>query len=274
MKKFISGIFAMLCLLVCLMPVAAQSSKNSIPELDFNKAYEDYLYNYNLYSEAHKEYQLAKNQYQTYQTLTAKTIALEQTAKMLVLRNEVIATFLNTIRAKMAQETNIANISLNTLYVQLDKEVTWFLDNKEALASAGTIPDLIRLSDETQTHYQKTETLLYQSLLEVFFFKETDLRTKIEAQITNLEKLIAEIRANGDKDPTKIERWLIEAKNKKDRSDEKYLEAKNIKISSSNRGSSLSSFNTAKQLLEESHQYLRETNLNLIETVKEIKRSD
>lgn len=250
------------------------SQEEVVSEFNFDKAYQDYLYNYNLYLEDHKEYLIAKNSYSTYNTLTAKTLALEQMTKMLEARDQVLATFLAALRLRLAKDTNVATPSLNVLYRQLDQESDWYRQHQEVFSSAGSIPDLVNLSKKTEKQYANTDTLIYQSLLEIFFYQESLIQEKVREQIATIEEIIFQIREKGDKDPSKVERWLLEAKNKKSLSEEKFNQAKGIQISgeTSNRRRGL--FNSGVKVLEESHQYLRETNINLIETVREIKRGD
>jgi hypothetical protein len=251
------------------------SGQEKTPEFNFKKAYEDYLYNYNLYHEAHKDYLVAKNQYETYKTLTAKTIALERTTSMLQARDEAIATFLAALRIKLADETNVSSSKLNLLYIRLDEEAIWFRNHKENLTSAGSIPDLIKISNRAQSRYGGAEALIYQSLLEISFHKEALLHEKLQEKIDEAETKIAHIRAKGDKNIAAIERWLLEAKNRKARSDEKLQAARPLTIT--NKQSSkdkLQQFNKITYLLEQSHQYLKEVNRNLIEIIKELKRGD
>lgn len=255
--------------------VFAQEATPSETKFDFNKAYQDYIYNYDLYLKAHKEYLVAKNQYETYQTLTSQTIALEQTLAMLRARDEVLATFLMAVRIKLADETNVASSKLNLLYLELDEEAQWFREHKETLTSAGSIPDLVELGNRAKPHQQKTDRLTYESLLEIFLYKEDFLHEKLQAQIDQVEEKIVEIRSRGDKDPSTIERWLLEAKNRKVRSDEKLKEARGINFSDRvSSGQNRARFNHGVSVIEQSHQYLKETNVALLEIIKEIKRGD
>jgi len=168
--------------------VFAQEATPSEVKFDFNKAYQDYIYNYDLYLKAHKEYLVAKNQYETYQTLTSQTIALEQTMAMLRARDEVLATFLMAVRIKLADETNVASSKLNLLYLELDEEAQWFREHKEALTSAGSIPDLVDLGNRAKPHQRKADRLTYESLLEIFLYKENLLHEKLQAQIDQAEE--------------------------------------------------------------------------------------
>lgn len=244
-------------------------------EFNYNRALQDYLYQFDQYRQAYKDYQVAKSQYHIYKTLTAETIALEQTIKMLQARDEVIATYLTALRLRLAEKTKVGSSRLNALYLQLDEEVIWSREHKENLTSAGSIPDLLSLSKQTEDRYKNTEILIYHSLVEIFFYQEGLIHSQIFAAISELEVKIRAIRDSGDKDVGRIERWLLEAKNRKVRSDEKLTEAQSLEISRrSDSNLRRQSYNRIIYLLEQSHQYLKETNRNLSEIIREIKRGD
>jgi len=265
---------ALLSVLVILFqPVVRAQEEERV--FDFDQAYQDYTYNYNLYLGAHKEYLVAKNQYETFQTLTSKTIALEQTTKMLQARDEVVATFLTAYRIRFADKTNVATGTLNLLYLQLEQEAEWYREHRLGLTSAGTIPDLITLSNEAQNRYGQTQSLVYQSLLEMYLYQESLLHNQLDKLVAQVETTIAGIRTEGEKDTTSVERWLLETQNRKTRGEEKLAEAQAYEITSRDRRDNmLQTYNRTVAQIEESHQYLKEANKALQEIIKEIRRAD
>ncbi|MBN1263379.1 MAG: hypothetical protein JW991_03395 [Candidatus Pacebacteria bacterium] len=253
----------------------APSDLSSSPETNFKKAYESYLIKFDEYRQAHKDYLIAKNQYQTYETLAAKTIALERSIAVLQARAEVMISFLAAARIKLADETNVGSSRLNLIYLQLDDEITWFKQHKATLSSAGSLPDLFKVADGFNDHHSTAEFLVYESSLAIFFHKEDELHQRLESEIKKVEEKILEIRLRGNKNTSTIERWLLEAKNRKFRSDEKLEEARSKKVNPlSGSNQKRQSFNQIVILIEESHQYLKETNYNLKEIIAEIKRAD
>lgn len=245
------------------------------PEFDFNRAHQDYLYIYGQYREAHNEYVTAKEQYLNYKTLTAKTLALEQTLSMLQNRDETLKTYLTALRMKMAETTGISSYKQNTHYLKLDAEVTWYLEHREELVSAATLEDLTDSSKEAEDRHGKTEVLAYQALGLIFEGKETGIKNQLEEQINLIKDKLEEIDEKGDKDTTTAERWLLEAENKLARSQEKINQATNIldamKPSDRNKAGD---YSEAQKLFQESHLYLREANSFLKELIHEIKTAD
>jgi hypothetical protein len=245
------------------------------PPFDFNRAYQDYLYTYETYRQAHNEYITAKEQYLTYKTLTAKTLALEQTLNMLQKRDETLRTYLTALRMKMAETTGISNYKQNTHYLKLDAEVSWYGQHHDSLTSASTLEDLTKLSEEAEDEHSKTEVLAYQALGLIFEGKEENLKSQMEEQIELIKEKIKAIKEAGDKDTTTAERWLLEAENKLTRSEEKVTEANALlEGMKASRGDKDKDYAEAQKLYSESHLYLKEANGFLKELIREIKTAD
>jgi len=244
-------------------------------EFDFNRAYQDYLYTYGQYHTAHKDYLAARSAWLTYKTLTAKTEAMTETLKMLQLRDEAVRTYLTALRLKLAETTGISNYEQTVLYLKLDNEISWYLNHRDTLPSAGTLEDLVKSSSEAEKQYGKTEVLAYQTLGTILAGKEEALRDRLKEEIGKLNDKIAEIRQRGDKETATLERWILEAENKLTRSQEKQFEAQQklakLKVGDRNKQKK---YNEARSLFRESHQYLKEAHSYLKELIREVKRAD
>lgn len=260
MKRFLPT------LLLLLLPLTVKAQ-----DLDFNRAFQDYIYNYNLYRSSHLEYVSAKSEYLTYKTLTAQTKALEATQKMLLSRAETLKTYLTALRMKLKETTGVLNYQQNMYYLKLDNEVTWISSHETSLPSAATLDDLVKISQEAEKRYPTMEILAYQTLGTVMTGKEVTLRDKINEQISKTEAKINQIKETGE-DTTTLERWLIQAKEKIKRSEEKEKEAQNIlsglKTTDKNK---IQTWNKAQKAFEEENQYLKEAVSYLKEILREIK---
>ncbi|PIS13864.1 hypothetical protein COT65_01920 [Candidatus Shapirobacteria bacterium CG09_land_8_20_14_0_10_47_13] len=242
---------------------------------DFKTAQDNYLAAYNQYRTAHEDYVTASQAYLNYQTLTSKTEAFSKTLKMLEFRDEVIKTYLTTIRLKLAETTNIANYEQNVLYLKLDSEIAWYAKHRDSLASAGDLEDLISSSDEAQRKYQETEIFIYQVLGSILGGKETSLRDKINQNIEVIKTKLAAIKQTGDKNTTTAERWLLEAGNRLTRSSQKQVAAqKALSQMRTYDSDKAETYGQAQATLGEAHQYLKEANSNLRELIAEVKNAD
>ncbi len=241
-------------------------------DFDYNRAFDDYVYNYNLYRSNHLDYISTKSEYQTYGTLTAKTQALEAMRALLKQRDEVIKTYLTALRMKLKEETGVETYRQNLYFVKLDDEITWLKENQSFVSTPSTIEDLNDLSEKLENRFPYTLVIAYQTLGTINEGKLNRLREKVNQEITATEEKIEEIRSYGEEEPT-IERWLIEAKQKVVLSNEKQREAMAIinSLEPSSRDKA-SKYDQARHLFEESNQYLKESVSYLKEIIREIKR--
>jgi hypothetical protein len=243
-------------------------------ELNFDRAYGDYVYNYNLYRESYNTYLTARETFLKYKTLTSKNEALGKTKEMLQKQDEVIKTYLTALRVKLTENPGLSSDEQNILFSNLDNEVQWFRQHQEEINLANTLEEIISLSEKSKEQYQKTEVLIYETLGAIFTSKEISLREEISQKIKSLKEKIGEIRLKGDKNTSLAEHWLLEAENRLTQSQEKQFEAQQnlSKIKSSL--SKTRVYNEAQSSLEESHQLLKEANSYLKEIIRELKYAD
>jgi len=254
----------------------SSSTPTATVQFDALRAYQDYLYTYNKYREAYNTFVTAKQAYLNYGTLNSKAEAKDKTLLMLQLRDETISTHLTALRTKLAEITGITDYDLNLIYLKLDDEVVWFTNHRESLTSAGTLEDLLLLSKKTENRYLKTTQInSYKTLYAIISHKEKNVYKKLNEHLLLLKDTLSRIRANGDKNTTVAERWLLEAENRLNRSQEKQQQADKLiaTIETSNYNLS-STYTKAQFLLEESHQYLKEANLFTQEIIREVKNAD
>lgn len=269
MRKFISIFFIFISLLILARTAFSQEDFN------FDRGYSDYEYNYSLYKKADGEFQLAKNEYLTYKTLSSKEKAIEATKKMLELRDEAVRTYITALRLKLAQTPGVDSNERETLFSKIDADVDWHKTHRDGVGSAGTLADLESDSNRAKDHFKDTELVIYKILITILLGKETDIRDRQLKLVSNIKDKVSEIRQNGDKKTDVAERWILEAENRIVRSKDKSQSAMN-QIGDIRRsdGNKYSSYSRAQFALDESHQYLKEANSYLAEIVREIKTED
>lgn len=269
MKRYLSVI------LIFALLVFYFSGLASAQEFNFDRAYSDYLYNYNLYRESYGTYSTAREAFLKYQTLTSKNEALGKTREMLNHQDEVIKTYLTALKLKLTGISGLSNDEQHILSLNLDNEITWFGQHQEELNKAGSLEDLVAVAGKSKEQYRKTEVLIYQTLGAILAGKETALREEISQKIKSLKEKVGEIRLKGDKDTSLAERWLLEAENRLTKSQEKQFAAQQtlvkLKESSLNK---TRIYNEAQSSLEKSHQFLKEANSYLKEIIRELKHAD
>jgi len=266
-----TALLVLILFAICHLPFAIPLQAIA-QDFDFNRAFNDYVYNYNLYRSAHLEYITAKSEYQTYNTLTSQTKALEATRKLLQQRDEALKTYLTALRMKLKEETGIIGYKQNLYFVKLDDEVAWTTEHQSLLTSPSTIEDLLEESEKMENRYPTTAVISYQTLGTILEGKENTLRDEVNNLVKLTEEKINEIRANNE-DTATLERWLIEAKQKITLSEQKQTQALAVinSIEAKDKDKS-EKYDQAKLLFEESNQYLKEAISFLKEIMREVKR--
>lgn len=122
-------------------------------DFDYQKAYKDYVYTFELYKKAHSDYLLAKTQYNQAKTLASQTKARDATAIMLEKRDDVVITYLTTLRMLLSESDGITDAEKQGLFTRIDSEVAWFKNHKSQIPSAGTLTDLSEDSLEAAEHF-------------------------------------------------------------------------------------------------------------------------
>ena len=273
MKKFCPLVKIVILFFVFIFTLPLFHSPALTQEFDFNRAFNDYVYNYNLYRSTHLDYITAKSEYQSYNTLTSKTKALEATRKMLQQRAKAFETYLTSLRTKLKEETGVSTYKQSLYFLKLDDEITWQKQHQSFLTTPSTIEDLIKESRKLENRYPSTSVINYQALGVVLEGKEIYLREEVEELIDLVEKKINEIKASGE-DTQIMERWLIEAKQKIVLSQQKQAEAETILSSMEPKDTGKAkNYDQARHLFSESNQYLKEAVSFLKEIIREVKRA-
>jgi hypothetical protein len=254
----------------------ASPASSQEEQLTFERAYQDYTYNYDIYRRANTEYESYRLQYIQYKTLTAQENAREATVKMLQARDEVVKTYLTALRTRLSETGGIMDDKRSSLYSQIDPAVLWFADHKDKIPSAGSLDDLVKDSDEAADYYIEKEYMIYDTLVTISIGKIAFIREKQETTLGQIKTKVSEIRANGDKDTAVLERWILDTENRITRSREKEIEALELmsRLKGNQKKINLSVYEEILFKLSESHQYLKDANSYMKEIVNEIKFED
>src|SRR3989344_910883 len=107
MKKFIIA-FIFLFILFGFWAQSA-TAQEDLPaqsgSFTYERAYNDYIYNLDQYQRVHGEYEIAKNGYLKNPTLAAQAEAIQKTKSMLTVRDEVLKTYLVSLKLKILETT-------------------------------------------------------------------------------------------------------------------------------------------------------------------------
>lgn len=244
-------------------------------DFDYQTAYKDYQYNYNLYNKLHDEYKLARASYMQYGTLLSEEEAKKATLAMLQARDETIKTYLTALRMRVKESGGLGDSEKESLFRRIDPEVSYFEDHKDKLASVGSLEDFVEDSDEAKERFSdSTEIVFYTSLTNIAIGNTAYERKQIEEIIASLKSKISDIKLAGDKDVSVFDRFFVEIDNKLQRSREKEDGAKDIigeSEKSYKKDDKVGYYNDAIGSVQGSYLYLKEIVSYLKEIIRIIK---
>jgi len=279
MKRLLSYILLVLFFLSLVFTPAILSQEPS--EFDYNRAYRDYIYNFDVYRNANIEYEAARAQYLKFKTLKSQQDAYDATLAMLKARDEAVRTYLTALRMKLRETEGVPFGSREVQFSLIDSEVAWFAEHRETLPSAGTLEDLAEDSDEAKDRYGKIVPLFYETLITVSLGKVANIRDAQSKVLDKVRDKVLEIKNEEnpeykfeDRKIQIIERWILEVENRFSRSEEKEQEGLSIigQLKEGKRkGQEFKLYNQAQFRSKESAQFLKEANPFLAEIIKEIK---
>jgi len=165
---------------------------------------------------------------------------------------------------------------ISSLFSRIDPEVAWYEDHIGRFSSSDSLGDLVGKSEEAESRWKNlTQILAYDTLFIIADGRLIDFRKRQEKILTDMRKKVEEIKQNGDKETTIIERWFSDIEIRFTQSRSKEDEAKEeIKDLDSRRRNNAGIYSGVIKTLEEAHGFVKEANGFLKEIIREIKTAD
>lgn len=236
---------------------------NTHVQAGFSEDYQGFLKTYDAYRTAHNTYNTTRNQYLQYGTLNSQNEALEAVKKFLVMRDEVILSYISLLRLK---NTDTLLTSL------LDDEERLLKDHREKVPAVGTLSDAVSVSQTAENRHLPFQITSRKIVATLLIAKVDTLRLRYQQLEIKANSLIQTLKNQG-KDVTTLERWLLDAKNKELLVELKLLEARNktTALRASSPENLTQEYNAIQFTIFEANQYLREALRFITELSENIK---
>lgn len=237
---------------------------NTFVFADFDRAYQDYLYQSDQYRKSLTDFLTAKNRYLTYGTLTSKTEALTSTKTFLDARDQVLLTYMQMLVERNPQD-NLKNL--------LSDEIHFYSDHKNLIPAVGSLNDCVKVSEKFEEHYPSTEVITRQTVAGLLLAKVQVFDDRLASLSAGFEEKTNLVKGQG-KDVTTLERWLLETRNKQLLAQNKLNEAQNLSDKlkpTRSPAQSSENFGQIQVLIFEANQYLKEGAAYLKEIKEELK---
>lgn len=179
------------------------------------QAYQDYLFQFDLYRKANTEFKVAKNEYEKFKTLTSQATALDKTRAMLTQRNQLLRAYLLLLDEKLNEDTGLDQ-SERTLYrTLLRNEISFLESHSNLIAAIGSLTDADTVSKQQESRNITFQTSIRQTLIAIGLGKLTSNQHEYDTTLASIRSFVTEHRSefSTGKQAT-IDRWLLQITNK------------------------------------------------------------
>lgn len=216
----------------------------------FEDDYKNFLRLSDQYRQAHAAYINTRSQYLQYGTLNSKNEALNAAKTFLTARNDVLLSHLTLLRQSTADPG---------LTKQLEDHVNFLQESKLQVTALGSLEDIVEFSQTIEERHVPLLILSRQVVATLVTSKVDDLKLRFLVLENEATQLVAKLREQ-DKDVAVLERWLLDARNKRLLAEGKIRQARELiaQFSAGNTDDVNETYNSIEFTLFEAGQYLRE----------------
>ncbi len=214
MSQFLLGGLAAIFLLVSLaQPLQASSTG----------AYQDYLYQFDLYRAKYTDFKVAKNEYEKFKTLTSATDALEKTRTMLSQRDQLLRAYLFLLNEKLNEDKGLGTSDKQLYQTLIRNEVGFLQTHSQLVPSVGSLSDAVTVSQQLESHYLVLQASIRQTIVALHLGQLALLASQYDTLVSQAKNLIT---ANSSFLPAQkqatVDRWLLQISNKRSLFGQKY----------------------------------------------------
>jgi len=260
--------FLPIVFLFLFIPLALASSQ---------QAYQDYLFQFDIYRQKYSEFAVAKNEYQKFGTLTSQTTALQKTIAMLAQRDLLLRAYLLLLNEKLVEDRGLLPTERQTYQTLLTNEIGFLESHSRLVESIGSLEDAVETSDDLQSHYNVLQASMRQTIGGISLGNLAVYARSFDTALADARSLVDSSR--GTFSPQKqatIDRWLLQIVNIRSLYQQKQEQI--ARLNSQFKGSSLDQQNTnlnnVKKNVAEGRQYLIEATGYLGELVNALRYED
>lgn len=263
MKKYI-------CLIILLLVLSGRPVF-----ADFNQTKQEYLDLLSKYNQAQSEYLIAKNTYQTYQTLAALTKALETSKTFLTRRDELLIKHFQLLNSKIEETEFSGLITKEGVKTLTDNEIVFFQNHLGLIPAIATLKDTTEASKKAEEEIVLANIKSKQILGKILIAKVQELSQTYAKLRTDVRNELEDAKSKpyfSKEKIDKIERWLVEVENKKVLCDNNLNRMANRLNGLKKESMDLEKdFNEARINIIQSSLYLKEGNNYMKEILEEMK---
>lgn len=199
MKKLL----ALVLLTTCYLLFATQTQASS------DRAYQDYLFESDVYRQKNNDFSIAKNEYLKFKTLASEATAISKTKEMLSQRSLLLRAYLLLLKERVIEAKSMTNSDKDLYQNLITNEVSFLETHSKFVESVGSIQDAIKASAQLESHYVILSTSIRQIILALTVARLTNLGESYSGLVVNSQILlsIAKTELPLDRQLT-LDRWF------------------------------------------------------------------
>lgn len=241
------------------------------------RAYQDYLYQFDVYRQKYADFSVAKNEYLKFHTLTSQTDALAKTKAMLTQRDLLLRSYLLLLNEKLNEAVGLTVVE-RTLYQTLLRNEVAFLDTHSSLVSSiGSLADAEDVSKELESHYAVLQASVRQTISGLSLANLSVLAKLYDIALADAKAIVSDNRgAFAPEKQATLDRWLLQITNTRSIYQQKIdsIAAQNSQLKGTNIDEQDRLFRSIQKEVAEARQYLSEGSSYLGELVTSLKYVD
>ncbi len=179
-------------------------------------ARKDYIFQFDIYRQKYSEFQVSKNEYAKFKTLTAQATALDKTKSMLGQRDQLLHAYLTLLAEKLAEDQGLPSTTKQLYVTLISNELKFLETHAQTIQSIATLEDATRVSEELSGHYRVLQISIRQILTGLSLGQLSILGNMYDASLRDAQLVMSTYR--GTFLPSKqetINRWILQINNKR-----------------------------------------------------------
>lgn len=178
------------------------------------QAYQDYLFQFDLYRQKNNEFKVAKNEYEKFGSLTSQTAALEKTKLMLAQRDLLLRSYLLLLKEKLNEDRGLSTTE-KQLYTRLiDNEIIFLVNHSRLVELIGSLEDANRTSKQLEDHYDILQASIRQTIGGISLGQLAIIAKSYDTALADARALMNTKRSifSPQKQST-LDRWILQITN-------------------------------------------------------------
>lgn len=230
-------------------------------QADSERAYKDYLYQFDVYRQKNSEFTVAKNEYEKFKSLTSQATALEKTTAMLSQRDLLIRAYLLLLNEKLNEDRGLNLTDKSTYQTLIGNEVTFLDGHSKLVTSIGSLEDANNVSRDLESHNAVLQASIRQTITGISLGTLAVLSRQFDTVFADSKAIISNNRGTfGPQKQATIDRWILQIQNVRSLYQQKIdnITRQNSQLKGTSIDSQDELFRTMKNDLGQARQYLSE----------------